>query len=399
MGNAIVIILDGIGVGALPDAADYGDAGSDTLAHTAAAVGGLSLPNLGAMGLGNLHKVMGVAPTARPSASFGRMAEISKGKDSTTGHWELMGVRTEQPYPTYPDGFPDDVLAAFREATGYDIIGNIAASGTQIIQDLGDEHVTTGKLIVYTSADSVFQIAAHEDVVPLEELYRVCDVTRALLQPPHEVSRVIARPFIGTSGAYERTPNRHDYSIKPPRHLLLAELADRGIPVLAVGKIADLYADTGISRKVKSKSNAEGMSVLERIYGERDDDDTLFLLNLVDFDMLWGHRNNPEGMARDLVAFDAWLGGFLAELDDGDLLLLTADHGNDPTTPSTDHSREYVPLLAKLGGVEAGIDLGVRETFADLGATLAEYFSLPAPDLGRSFLSDLSGRRGLDEDR
>jgi phosphopentomutase len=397
LGNAIVIILDGIGVGALPDADDYGDAGSDTLAHTAAVVGGLTLPNLRAMGLGNLHQITGVSPVAAPIASHGRMAEVSKGKDSTTGHWELMGVRTERPYPTYPDGFPPDVLDAFREATGHDVIGNIAASGTQIIQDLGDEHVATGKVIVYTSADSVFQIAAHEDIVPLEELYRICEVSRAILKPPHEVSRVIARPFKGFSGAYERTPNRHDYSIKPPRHLLLARLAERDIPVQAVGKIADLYADTGISEKMTSKSNAQGMEVLARIYAANDGTDTLYLLNLVDFDMLWGHRNNPEGMARDLVAFDAWLGGFLAAQKDGDLLLLTADHGNDPTTPSTDHSREYVPLLAKLGGVETGVDLGVRETFADLGATLAEFFSLSAPDLGRSFLTELSGRGRRDE--
>ena len=393
-----MIILDGVGVGALPDAAEYGDTGSDTLAHTAAAVGGLALPNLRSLGLGNLHEIKGVAPAEAPIASYGRMAEVSKGKDSTTGHWELMGVRTEVPYPTYPNGFPEVVLDAFRRATGHDLIGNIPASGTRIIQDLGDEHVSTGKLIVYTSADSVFQIAAHEDVVSLDELYRVCAATRAVLQPPHEMSRVIARPFVGTSGAYERTPNRRDYSVKPPDHLLLAQLADRHVPVKAVGKIADLYADTGISEKIKSKSNAEGMVALARIYADNNGVDTLYLLNLVDFDMLWGHRNNPDGMARDLVAFDVWLGDFLADLRADDLLLLTADHGNDPTTPSTDHSREYVPLLAKLGGVETGVDLGVRETFADLGATLAEFFSLSAPDLGRSFLSELSRGGRPDED-
>ena len=389
MNNAIVIILDGVGVGALPDAADYGDAGSDTLAHTAEAVGGLSLPNLASLGLGNLHAIEGVPSVARPAAGHGRMVEVSKGKDSTTGHWELMGVRTERPYPTYPDGFPPDLIEAFTAATGYGVLGNKAASGTQIIQELGDEHVATGKLIVYTSADSVFQIAAHEEVVPLEELYRVCETTRALLEPPHEMSRVIARPFLGADGEYTRTPNRHDYSIKPPEHLLLARLAERGIPVEAVGKIADLYADTGISRKHVSKSNAMGMSILADIYAANDGAPTLYLLNLVDFDMLWGHRNNPEGMARDLEAFDVWLGGFLGDLREGDLLLLTADHGNDPTTPSTDHSREYVPLLAKIGGRDTGPDLGVRETFADLGATLAEHFDVPAPELGRSFLAEL----------
>ncbi len=389
MGNAIVIILDGLGVGELPDAAAYGDAGSDTLAHTAEAVGGLELPNLAALGLGNIHVIKGVPVVARPAAGFGRMAEVSQGKDSTTGHWELMGVRTERAYPTYPEGFPPEVVEAFTAATGYGVLGNKPASGTKIIEELGDEHVATGKLIVYTSADSVFQIAAHEEVVPLEELYRICETARALLKPPHEVSRVIARPFQGASGAYQRTPNRHDYSVKPPRHLLLQRLADRGIPVEAVGKIADLYADTGISRKFASKSNAMGMSVLAERYAANDGTPTLYLLNLVDFDMLWGHRNDPEGMARDLEAFDVWLGGFVADLRDGDLLLLTADHGNDPTTPSTDHSREYVPVLARLAGRDTGPDLGVRETFGDLGATLADYFDLPAPDLGRSFLSAL----------
>jgi len=390
LGNAIVIILDGVGVGALPDADEYGDAGSDTLAHTAAHVGGLTLPNLRGLGLGNLHQITGVPPVAEPVAGYGRMAELSKGKDSTTGHWELMGVLTARPYPTYPDGFPEDLIAAFSAATGYDVIGNKAASGTRIIQELGDDHVGTGRLIVYTSADSVFQIAAHEEVVPLEELYRVCAVTRRLLEPPHEMSRVIARPFVGTSGAYERTPNRRDYSIAPPDHLLLTRLAAQGVPVRAVGKIADLYNDAGISEKVKSKSNAAGMAALADLYGAVDGDDALLLLNLVDFDMLWGHRNNPEGMARDLETFDAWLGGFLAGLRAGDLLLLTADHGNDPTTPSTDHSREYVPLLAKLAGSDRGCDLGVRETFADLGATLAAYFGLDAPQLGTSFLEDLT---------
>lgn len=389
MGNAIVIVLDGVGVGSLPDAEAYGDKGSDTLAHTAAAVGGLHLPNLATLGLGNLHAVEGVPPVERPAAGYGRMAEVSKGKDSTTGHWELMGVRTERAYPTYPDGFPPAVIEAFTAATGYGVLGNKAASGTEIIQELGDEHVATGKLIVYTSADSVFQIAAHEEVVPLEELYRVCETARALLRPPHEVSRVIARPFLGASGDYTRTPNRHDYSVKPPKHLLLQRLADRGVPVEAVGKIADLYADTGISRKITSKSNAMGMSVLAEIYAANDGTPTLYLLNLVDFDMLWGHRNDPGGMARDLETFDVWLGGFLSDLRRGDLLLMTADHGNDPTTPSTDHSREYVPLLAKLGGAATGPDLGVRDSFADLGATLAEYFDLPAPEMGRGFLTAL----------
>ncbi len=394
MGIAIVIILDGVGVGALPDAAEYGDVGHDTLGHTALAAGGLALPALGSLGLGNLHAVAGVPPAASPRGGWGRMAEVSKGKDSTTGHWELMGVVTARPYPTYPDGFPADVLAAFTAATGYGVLGNKPASGTEIIQELGDEHVATGKLIVYTSADSVFQIAAHEDVVPLAELYRVCEVARRLLAPPHEVSRVIARPFLGAAGDYRRTPNRHDYSVVPPDELLLPQLAAAGVAVNAIGKISDLYAHRGVTAKVVSKSNAEGMAALSALYADTGAGPSLILLNLVDFDMLWGHRNDPVGMARDLEAFDRWLGGFLPRLRDGDLLLLTADHGNDPTTTSSDHSREYVPLLATLGGSRGGADLGTRPTFGDLGATLAEYFGLPAPVLGTSFLAALRAAAG-----
>jgi phosphopentomutase len=394
VGNAIVIILDGVGVGALPDAADYGDAGHDTLGHTASAVGGLALPVLGSLGLGNLHAVAGVPPDAAPRGCWGRMAEVSKGKDSTTGHWELMGVVTARPYPTYPDGFPADVLAAFTAATGYGVLGNKAASGTEIIQELGDEHVATGKLIVYTSADSVFQIAAHEEVVPLTDLYRVCETARRLLVPPHEVSRVIARPFRGATGAYVRTPNRHDYSVEPPDELLLPQLAADGVAVRAIGKISDLYAHKGVTEKIVSKSNAEGMAALTALYAGAGAGPSLILLNLVDFDMLWGHRNDPAGMARDLEVFDRWLGGFLAGLRAGDLLLLTADHGNDPTTASTDHSREYVPLLATLGGAVAGCGLGTRPTFGDLGATLAEYFGRPAPRLGTSFLAAVRAAAG-----
>jgi len=396
MSHAIVIVLDGVGVGALPDAAAYGDAGHDTLGHTAEAVGGLDLPNLRRLGLGNLHTVKGVGPVADPAGCYGRMTEVSSGKDSTTGHWELMGVVTETPYPTYPDGFPEDVLDAFREATGYDVIANCAASGTEIIQIHGDEHVATGKLILYTSADSVFQIAAHEEVVPLEELYRICEKARELLQPPHQVSRVIARPFLGTSGDYARTPNRRDFSVSPPDDLVLARLHDAGVPVRAVGKISDLYAGKGIVEKVVSKSNVQGMTALADLYAGLGHEPTLVLLNLVDFDMLWGHRNNPEGMARDLEAFDVWLGGFLESMNPGDLLMMTADHGNDPTTVSTDHSREYVPLLALRAGVPAGCDLGVRGSFADVGATLCEHFGIPAPTKGISFLAELGSIGGND---
>ena len=302
-----------------------------------------------------------------------------------------MNVVTDRPYPTYPDGFPPELLDAFTEATGYGVLGNKPASGTQIIQELGDEHVSTGKLIVYTSADSVFQIAAHEDIVPLEELYRVCEIARSLLKPPHEVSRVIARPFVGGDGDYLRTPNRRDFSVKPPENLLLNQLRKRGVKIHAVGKIFDLYAGSGIHRKYKSKSNAQGMKVLKRVYGDETDEPALFLLNLVDFDMLWGHRNDPKGMAGDLEAFDEWLGGFLQDMRADDLLLITADHGNDPTTTSTDHSREYVPILAVRGGRTLGNDLGDRTTFADMGATLADYFGIPAPPVGTSFLDQVGG--------
>jgi phosphopentomutase len=396
MNNAIVIILDGMGAGALPDAADYGDVGHDTLGHLGDAVGGLTLPNLGSLGLGNLHPVKGVPPASAPRAAWGRMGELSKGKDSTTGHWELMGVLTERPYPTYPHGFPEEILAPFRAAAGRGVLGNKAASGTEIINELGDAHVASGDLIVYTSADSVFQIAAHEEVVPLEELYRICEIARGLLDGPHKVSRVIARPFLGADGVYTRTPNRRDFSVEPPDHLLLKTLRDAGVPVRAVGKIYDLYAGKGIVEKIRSKNNAEGMDALDALYGGLGDKPTLCLLNLVDFDMLWGHRNDPVGMGRDLEAFDVWLGGFLYRLRDGDLLLITADHGNDPTTASTDHSREYVPLIAHLGGVERGAALGDRRTFGDLGATLAEFFGLPAPALGTSFLATVRAPGGDD---
>jgi len=390
MARAILIILDGVGVGRAPDAAAYGDEGSDTLGNLARRQGGLHLPTLTSLGLGNLHDIDGVPPTDRPGASFGRLRERSQGKDSTTGHWELMGLITETPFPTYPDGFPPEVLAAFSAAVGRGCLGNKAASGTAIIEELGDEHVRTGDYIVYTSADSVFQIAAHEDVVPLDELYRACEAARALLQPPHQVSRVIARPFEGPSGAYVRTPNRHDYSVAPGPGLLLHDLRRHQVRVETIGKIYDLYAGAGIDATVKSRSNDEGMALLETCYPSLTDPGFL-MLNLVDFDMLWGHRNDPDGMAAGLERFDAWLAGFLPQLQDGDLLLLTADHGNDPTTPSTDHSREEVPLLAILAGAEASADLGLRTTFADLGATVCELLGTPPGPVGRSFLSEITG--------
>jgi phosphopentomutase len=393
MARAILIILDGVGVGRAPDADRYGDEGSDTLGNLARERGGLDLPTLARLGLGNLHDIAGVPPAAHPLAAHGRMRERSAGKDSTTGHWELMGLVTEQPFPTYPDGFPDEVMQAFAAAVGRGWLGNVAASGTAIIQELGDAHVRTGDYIVYTSADSVFQIAAHEDVVPLDELYAACEKARALLVPPHQVSRVIARPFTGASGRYERTPNRHDYSVAPGPGLLLHELRRRGVRVETIGKIYDLYAGAGIDATVSSRDNTEGMRLLEQRYAALADPGFL-MLNLVDFDMLWGHRNDPAGMDEGLRAFDTWLAGFLDRLAPGDLLFITADHGNDPTTPSTDHSREEVPLLAVRGGVALGRDLGLRRSFADLGATVCDLFGAATGDAGRSFLPLLAPPEG-----
>jgi phosphopentomutase len=389
MATAILIILDGLGIGGAPDAADYGDSGSDTLANMAAAVGGLEVPNLQGLGLGNLHPIPGVAPAAEPTASYGRLQELSAGKDSTTGHWELMGLVTEVPFPTYPKGFPAEVIDEFSRRTGYGVLGNKAASGTDIIMELGDEHRRTGKLIVYTSADSVFQIAAHDEVCDLEELYRVCEISREMLGPPHQVSRVIARPFTGTSGAYERTPYRHDYALDPPAGMLLPALQAHGVRVLSIGKIYDLYAGVGIDETFPSKSNAEGMAQLDRLTTGTSNQDTLLLVNLVDFDMLWGHRNDPSGMKQGLEDFDRWLGPYLENLSDGTLLLLTADHGNDPTTPSTDHSREHVPVLAFLAGQTRGCNLGTRVGFMDVAATLAEFFGSSPPRKGVSFLPEI----------
>ena len=390
MARAILIVLDGLGVGHAPDAAEYGDAGSNTLANMAQEVGGLNIPILQNLGLGNIQDLLGVPAVPTPGAGYGRLQEVSAGKDSTTGHWELMGLVTEKAFPTYPNGFPEDVLAEFTRLTGYGVLGNKAASGTAIIEELGDEHIASGNIIVYTSADSVFQVAAHDEVCDLEELYRVCEVARKMLDGQHRVSRVIARPFTGPSGQYSRTEFRHDYSVEPPEgSLVLTALQKHGVRVLSIGKIYDLFAGTGIDESHVSRNNAEGMAALDKHYGEADQGDTLILLNLVDFDMLWGHRNDPQGMKKGLEIFDVWLGGFLPTMAAGDLLLMTADHGNDPTTTSTDHSREQVPILAYLAGEKSGIDLGVREGFMDVAATYAEFFDVPALRKGTGFLSSL----------
>jgi phosphopentomutase len=383
--RAVILVLDGVGVGAAPDAAAYGDAGSDTLGNLARTVGGLSLPNLEAAGLGNVASIEGVAPTGSPQGAWGKMRPASAGKDSTTGHWEIAGLHLERPFPTYPDGFPPELIAEFSRATGRGVIGNVAASGTEIIARLGAEHERTGHLIVYTSADSVFQIAAHERVVPLEQLYAACETARAMLVAPHDVSRVIARPFVGTAGAYQRTTNRRDYALAPPDETLLDDLAGAGVPRAGVGKVDDLFAGRGL-RARHTRNNAEGIEfILEWLRGEQGG---LLFANLVDFDTLYGHRNDTAGFERALRQFDDALPALRSALREDDLLFITADHGNDPTTRSTDHAREYVPLLA-LGDLVHPVPLGERTTFSDLGATVAEWLNVGFRGRGTSFLPAL----------
>jgi len=375
--RAIVLVLDSVGVGALPDASSYGDEGANTLGHTAAAVGGLRMPNLQAMGLGNITDVLGVDPTDAPTASWGRNAEESAGKDTTTGHWEMMGLHLTRPFPTYPDGFPAEVMQSFTEETGYGWLGNYPASGTAIIQDLGDEHVATGRLIVYTSADSVFQIAAHEEVVPIEELYRVCGVTRErVCVGEHAVGRIIARPFVGPDerGTYVRTHRRRDFALAPFEPTVLDRLLEVGIPSYGVGKIGEIFAWKGICESPHVTDNMDGFTKLvERVASPEPG---FVFANLVDFDMIWGHRNDYEGYAGGLEAVDARIPELLDAMVDGDLLVITADHGCDPTTDSTDHSREYTPLIAKVKGVDTGVGLGTRETFSDVGETVLDFYGI-----------------------
>lgn len=383
--RAALVVLDGVGCGEAPDAADYGDTGSDTLRHVLAASPSLRLPQLETLGLGHLGDVPRVAAVASPTGAVTTCTPRSAGKDSTTGHWELCGVVLERPFPTYPHGFPPDVVQAFARATGRAVLGNRVASGTAILEELADEHVRSGAWILYTSADSVFQIAAHESVVPLDELYRACEIARAMLVPPHDVSRVIARPFTGASGAWERTANRRDYSIAPPTTTLLDALAAAGIARTGVGKVDDLFAGRAIT-STHTHDNAEGIALVQRWLDTGASG--LLFANLVDFDQRFGHRNDVAGFAGALAEFDAALPALLGALDDDTLLLLTADHGNDPTTPSTDHAREIVPLLVAGGGVRPG-RIAPRDTFADVGATLADWFGISWRGAGTSFLGEL----------
>jgi phosphopentomutase len=389
--RAILLVLDGVGAGAAADAPLYGDAGSNTLGHVAEAVGGLELPALESLGLGRAVAARGLSDAVPPTGSWGTMEPASPGKDSTTGHWELAGIRLAYAFPTYPTGFPATVIDEFARLTGRGVIGNVAGSGTDMIERFAAEHIATGSWIVYTSADSVFQVAAHESVVPLEELYAACRAARQLLTLPHNVSRVIARPFVGEAGAYRRTPNRRDFSLEPLGETLLDALAAAGIQRHGIGKVDDLFAHRGISshHTVDNREGIERIGAWIRGTGNPDVSHSGFLFaNLVDFDQLYGHRNDVAGFYGALRQFDAALPSLLAGLRDGDLLTITADHGNDPTTSSTDHARERVPLLVTGRGLKA-VNLGVRPTLSDVGATIAEWFGIAFRGRGTSFLQEI----------
>ncbi len=386
--RVFLIVLDSFGIGALPDAHAYGDTGSNTLAGIARSAA-FCTPNLQKWGLGNIEGVTAVPPAASPLAAVARLAEVSKGKDTTTGHWELAGLPSAHPFPTYPNGFPAQVIEAFCRQTGRGVLCNAPYSGTKVIEDYGTEHLQTGKLIVYTSADSVFQIAAHEDIVPVEELYHYCRIARQILTGPHAVGRVIARPFTGAPGEFARTPHRQDFSVSPPSKTLLDVLRNAGLDTLAVGKIYDIFNGQGITRHWHTHSNAEGMEQTLGLAGE--DFKGLCFVNLVDFDMLYGHRNDDYGYAAAISAFDDWLPRLQTALRPGDVIFITADHGCDPTTPSTDHSREYVPLLVYGPGIRP-INLGTRSSFADVAKTIAHLFGITEQLSGESFAPALLDR-------
>ena len=381
-----LIVLDGAGIGAMPDAPALGDAGSDTFGHICESRQ-LNLPNLQGLGLGNIRPLAGVPAIANPRGGFGKCALKSNGKDTTTGHWEMAGIILEKAFPTYPKGFPQPVIDEFIDKTRVPgILGNIPASGTEIIKDLGDEHVRTGKPIVYTSADSVFQIAAHEEVIHLDRLYEICEIARDMLRGEHEVGRVIARPFLGQPGAFYRTENRHDYAVPPPRENLLPLLSDNGLDVISIGKIASIYDSEGVTQDLTAKNNEQ--SIDQTIKALNDNTRGLIFSNLVDFDMLYGHRRDTEGYARALEHFDARWPEIENAMNDGDLLMITSDHGNDPTYPGTDHTREYAPLIVYGKQARRGVNLGTRESLSDIGRTIAENFRLNLA-AGDSFLGEL----------
>ena len=384
-----VIVIDGVGAGELPDAGKYGDIGSNTLSNTARVLGGLELPNMGEMGLGNITPIKGVPPREVTRGAYGKCKEISKGKDSVTGHWELMGVEVKKPFPIYPNGFPKEVLNEFKKLTGLDVLGNKPASGTEIIKELGEEHVRTGKPIVYTSADSVFQIAAHEKVISIGELYRLCNISRKMLKDDHAVGRVIARPFIGDSAeTFTRTKRRHDYPILAPTDTMMDILIKEGHKVYATGKIDDLFGNRGITKTHHSVFNMES---IQATVDFMDEDFTgLLFANLVEFDMTFGHRNDVKGFGQKLEEFDAFIPTIRNKMKDTEIAMIVADHGVDPTTKSTDHSREYIPLLVFGEQVKNNVNLGIRQSFADVAATIGEAFSVTPPAIGTSFLRKIS---------
>ncbi|MBU5595233.1 phosphopentomutase [Amphibacillus sp. MSJ-3] len=380
-----LIVLDSVGIGEAPDAADFNDVGADTLGHIAEHIGGLNMPTMGQLGLSNIREIKGIEKANRPLAYYTKMEEASVGKDTMTGHWEIMGLYIDQPFQTFANGFPDQLLDELKQRTGRGIIGNKPASGTEILVELGEEHMRTGDLIVYTSADSVLQIAAHEDIVPIDELYHICEIARQLtMNEEYMVGRVIARPFIGEPGSFERTANRHDYALKPFGRTVMNELKDADFDVLALGKISDIYDGEGVTESIRTTDNDDGM---EKFIQSIDRDfHGLNFLNLVDFDAKYGHRRNPEGYGKALETFDQRLPEVIDKLRQDDLLIITADHGNDPTHHGTDHTREYVPLLVYHKNIEVGSELPLRKTFADIGATIADNFKVKLPKYGESFL-------------
>jgi phosphopentomutase len=383
----IWIVLDSVGIGAMPDALEFGDPpGADTLGNLAR-LRGLRLPNLARLGLGNIKPLAGIPPEASPRGAFGRCRLASPGKDTTTGHWEMAGIHLDKPFPLYPHGFPPEVIGEFERRIGRSSLCNRPASGTEIIQELGAEHMRTGSPIVYTSADSVFQVAAHEETIPLRELYQICETAREILSGPNEVGRVIARPFVGVPGGFTRTANRHDYAVPPPPGMLLDRLDEHGVEVYGVGKIFDVFLGRGIRRTAKTKNNADGMAkTLEAMSAV---DGGLIFVNLVDFDQQFGHRNDVEGYGAALEQLDAWLPAFTAAMREGDLAVFTADHGCDPTIPGTDHTREYVPLLASGPRARGGVDLGLRGSLSDIGQTVAANFGVSIGH-GDSFLRQIA---------
>ncbi len=378
-----ILVMDSVGIGALPDAEKFGDLGANTLGNISKVMGGIKLPNLVQLGLGNIDGIEGVEGIPNPIGSFGRSMEISNGKDTTTGHWEIAGLYIEKPFKTYPNGFPKEIISKFEELTGRKALGNKPASGTEIIEELGQEHMKTGNPIVYTSADSVFQIAAHEEVIPLDELYKMCSIAREILKGEDQVARVIARPFIGELGNFTRTPNRRDYSLDPFEKTVLDFASDAGYDVMAVGKIEDIFNGKGITKEVHTKDNMDGVD--KTIEYLKSNTKGIIFTNLVDFDAKFGHRRNPKGYKEALEEFDLRVPEILNNLKDRDMLIIIADHGNDPTYKGTDHTREYVPVLVYGKNVKGGVNLGTRETFADVAATIADILDLEKPKIGTSF--------------